>query len=1030
MGTLKIHQPLQKPSCRRSSTHELEDSNSTTSAFLGNRAWKSWMSSNSTNTSLQDPYLRSTEVVDRAIRPPRYPKDDPPNQIIEEAPHRRGADEAGRQASESSTKNSSSSMPSVLQIEPFRFDAFVPPNSTSSTSSVPSPIQHLSPSSIVNALPSPNLSEDGPSHGISHERHIGALPRDIPNANTTPSQAAYVPSRRVNSSEDRPDIASASTPANTLKRTLPPSNEVVKRLQPPLRGSPDPDFWSKLGNAFAQKARGSPAEFEAVMAECRRTLTRRLDIVSGLSQRGRFEKPRLEMLQTACEQGDCSYLLIHQIYCCSSDSTAAYKGGLFSDTDRQKARILRHSLAPNEELPAEALKWFSQFPGIFPVSGSDIIKDHSVNRWYQEALLTIYGMALHWASLSSICRQRRFPPLSSELRKNLLIESLLLQQVVFRAMLRMFLEAHDPRFEQHEIIFVRDQQYHESVRRSNVRSANMYSHDMAVAQQHLMVHAPHGSQLHGPHGPFPLRPCLVDLNQSPRHSLDLTSAESVHPRSYVHEAGAVASAETFNFLKPTTTSTDISPNLDSNTQMIASGPLQNNQQPTTLMMAGPTYQPTMDLFHWPNDQTMVLSHAQHLRQPECSYGFLQSQDQSVLGLQHHPAQTFSRPPFHYAQSVHPQIPGPTQVRRWESGQQPPLLINPNLPRLHQAHHTSPNLLQSTSEKCFVYVNKIRRLSQPLDNKCPFLQCTLFIEQAEASLIAQDIQRPGALKASRVLARGSIMYRIRCVKTRRSAEDISDETFLLSDHAWPPNTTIFLNDQAIEFRRKSIHIKDLPADVTRVVKEGQNTITVAIMTIPASSSNHYHLALESMTMTTYSAVKNSMSELNIHAARQRIMSKLEDNDPDVQALDDKLIVDLTDPFSATLFRVPVRGKGCQHDQCFDLETFLDTREGIGKSKDDPCPPDEFRCPICKGDARPDQLVVDGFFADIRKQLGAMGRLDVKAIQIERDGGWTIKEDEEISGESGDDDGRRDAAKQQASGRRHDRSASCVEVIEID
>ena len=766
------------------------------------------------------------------------------------------------------------------------------------------------------------------------------------------------------------------------------------------------------------------------MAECRRTLTRRLIMVSGLGPRGRFEKPRLEMLQTACEQGDCSYLLIHQIYCCSSESTAAHKGGFLNDTDRQKARILRHSLAPNDEIPAEALKWFSQFPGTFPVSGLNIIQNHAVSRWYEEALLTIYGMALHWASLSRMCRQRRFPPLSSELQKNLHIESSLLQQVVFRAMLRMSLQAHDPRFEQHEIIFVRDQQYHERVRRSNVGSANMYSHDMAVAQEHLMVHAPHGSQLHSPHGPIPLRPCLVDLDQSPRHSLDLNCAESVRPRSYVHESGAAASAETLNFLDPTAIPTGNSPNLDSNRQMIASGSFQNNQQHTTPRMAGSTCQPAMDIFHWPNDQRMVLPNAQHARQPESSHGFLHLPDQSVLGLQHHPAQTFPGPPFHYAQSVHPQMPGNTQVRRWESRQQPPLLFNPNLSRLHQVHLTNPNLLQSTSEKCFMYVSKIRRLSQPLDNKSPFLQCVLFIEQAEASLIARDIQRPGALRASRVLAPDSITYRIRCVKTRAIAGGISDETFLLTDHAWPPNTTIFLNDKAIEFRRKSIQMKDLPADVTRIVKDGQNTISVAIMTLPAGSSHQYHLALESMTTTTYSAVKNSMSELNIHAARQRIMSKLEDNDPDVQALDDKLIIDLTDPFSATLFRVPVRGKNCQHNQCFDLETFLDTREGIGKSKDDPCSPDEFRCPICKGDARPDKLVVDGFFADIRKQLDAMGRLDVKAIQIEKDGSWTIKEDEEISGESGDDDGRRDAVRQQASGRRHDRSASCVEVIEID
>jgi hypothetical protein len=53
------------------------------------------------------------------------------------------------------------------------------------------------------------------------------------------------------------------------------------------------------------------------------------------------------------------------------------------------------------------------------------------------------------------------------------------------------------------------------------------------------------------------------------------------------------------------------------------------------------------------------------------------------------------------------------------------------------------------------------------------------------------------------------------------------------------------------------------------------------------------------------------------------------------------------------------------------------------------PDQWRCPICRADARPQYLVVDGFLEEVKKALDAQGRSNTRAINVHQDGSWKPK-----------------------------------------
>ena len=379
-------------------------------------------------------------------------------------------------------------------------------------------------------------------------------------------------------------------------------------------------------------------------------------------------------------------------------------------------------------------------------------------------------------------------------------------------------------------------------------------------------------------------------------------------------------------------------------------------------------------------------------------------------------------------SQHPSVNGSTQFIRFDPFIQPNL-PNPEISALHQVHVKSPILVPAESRgdprsvtKYFRFIDTVIMPKEAISSRNRHVSWDFTMQREYIENLVKD--RPGSYGAptTRNINSKSLLCRIRCIKLSSSVRLPTHNEWAVSDNVWPGSTAIILNGNALEIRKKSHHGKDLPIDVTTAVKEGNNSLSTAVIGFQKDSNLSFVIGVEIIRFANEEQIRNNVRTLSLHEARQRIIDRSFQVDPDIEVVFSQLTIDLTDPFTANLFAVPARGANCLHNQCFDLEVFLHSRNMEKPSE--PCGPDSFRCPICGADARPQSLVIDGFFVSVREQLDWMGRLDAKAITLHQSGNWEIKEQEEAKGEQGDGTGRR-AMRTSAS-----RQSLPQEIIEID
>jgi hypothetical protein len=243
---------------------------------------------------------------------------------------------------------------------------------------------------------------------------------------------------------------------------------------------------------------------------------------------------------------------------------------------------------------------------------------------------------------------------------------------------------------------------------------------------------------------------------------------------------------------------------------------------------------------------------------------------------------------------------------------------------------------------------------------------------------------------RVVSEKSNILRLRCVKWPSSkVENPNEHTWGIADTSWPPNTYFTFNNTPLHPRKKLHHGKDLPIDISSLIKEGDNMLEIAVLR-QANDERYleYALAIEVVGFETHDAIiRACLTSNHIPASKtlEAIKRKLSgtDDDDDIAIVASNLTIQLFDPFSASrICDIPARAKACLHFDCFDLKTFLRTRPRKGDSS----VVDQWRCPICREDARPQNLVVDGFLEDVRKQLENNGLLETRAIIMDQDGSW--------------------------------------------
>jgi hypothetical protein len=243
--------------------------------------------------------------------------------------------------------------------------------------------------------------------------------------------------------------------------------------------------------------------------------------------------------------------------------------------------------------------------------------------------------------------------------------------------------------------------------------------------------------------------------------------------------------------------------------------------------------------------------------------------------------------------------------------------------------------------------------------------------------------------------GCVQFRLKSIISNNERSTPTLSHFCSRPTKWPTVFSVSINGKfGLGFRRQAVHGADMATDVTDRLQEGRNEMSLCVTHSESPGPKPaYVMAIEIVCVANKARVlslptcidaEESLASITAALKSQAHMSGADDED--LVLSQPVLSIDLVDPFTSTVWSTPVRGQECRHRECFDLEAFLQSRTVRGSGLTSP---DQWACPICKKDARPPVLVVDGFLVQVRKTLEERGQLGAKAILVKDDGTWTPK-----------------------------------------
>ncbi|KIX07663.1 uncharacterized protein Z518_02316 [Rhinocladiella mackenziei CBS 650.93] len=336
--------------------------------------------------------------------------------------------------------------------------------------------------------------------------------------------------------------------------------------------------------------------------------------------------------------------------------------------------------------------------------------------------------------------------------------------------------------------------------------------------------------------------------------------------------------------------------------------------------------------------------------------------------------------------------------------------NPDRIALHQAHLRSPTFQKADNTdndksevRYYQFVEELIELPQFLDANSGLVRWNVHVPHELWVRKANSLDPTGEfLSKSRKVWDGCVQFRLKCIVS--DAVTVSPNAlfsgFPVQSTKWPKCLSVSINgDMGVEFRRKAHHGVDLATDVTDLLKEGDNEVIVCINFTAGESHVAYLFAVEVICVADHKRVLSMPrpigAEEALSAITTALKSKHDGKDDDELIISQPLMsIDIIDPITSLIWVVPVRGKQCRHRECFDLEAFLLSRTSYVK-KSGLTSPDQWKCPICREDARPQMLVIDGFLQTVRKTLEETNKLDTKAILVKEDGSWETKADPLVS-----------------------------------
>lgn len=661
---------------------------------------------------------------------------------------------------------------------------------------------------------------------------------------------------------------------------------------------------------------------------------------------------RIRLLKEAVDSKDFAYLSIHQYFCLATVNYNLLPPNLRALPALPKALdCISQVLDSNSNISPWLVQWFSNFP--MPL-GQIAISWPTKYKQQQEAFARFADRTgMHFFDLKRRCVERRYPPLVRELFEELGIVSAVFQRVVFLATLRSFWAPTGDQMSlpvsQAEDLFHQNQiEYHRRVTQKQTPQILLYSKADISRENESYGH--HYKLLHLQHeNMFPRRGSFLP-NASPQQGQPQQRQQSQRPQQ---------------------------------PQQLQR---RRGRPPSELNFFRRVSNPVVQNLRWGDLRVGVV------RPPDTvvSSGARVISERSSIA---------SAPAVQQHRQVHQQprrgllFPPPGSTRAQPS--QP----NPTQSALHQAHLRSPMLKpeQGTPESgpkvLYQFVKGFAILPTMLAANVSTQLWKFKVSEKDFKTIPKD--QPGQLgePPTRTIGELTQTYRLRSIKwTSPRAPD--ESAWTVADNLWLPYAYFKLNEHILHPRKKLHNGKDLPIDLTPYLKEGENSLQIAVMRqIPDQAPLNCALAIEIVGVKSHEEIKHGCFRMNripteqVKAAIKTSLAGL-DGDDEIAIVSSNISINLFDPFSACrIFDVPVRGRKCLHHDCFDLETFLQTRRR--KQPTWPTAVDGWKCPLCKADVRPQNLMVDGFMEEVRAKLSEQNMLDTRAIVVEQDGSWKPK-----------------------------------------
>lgn len=693
---------------------------------------------------------------------------------------------------------------------------------------------------------------------------------------------------------------------------------------------------------------------------------------------------RRTLVQEAIEKEDFFYLALSQVFClhtCRRDLMP-----------KQLERVhpsswvfLEQLLCSNQALSPLVVQWFAEFP-----APMHIIFASSDSQFFMNQLVIVESflqeLPRRWDHMVNVSKHRLAPPLTQEMVEELYLISPIVQTTAFRALSRSFWGIKDnPGLHFLETLHKTDQHTYtyQQWRRSAAEKKmayGVYARVFNAWKQQCARRGTDTTDFVPPPGCEYFRQPPPSMNQDPNLSINRNNDHDQFSR------GAAQQLQLMEMNHRILAQREAVPGFSTEQQQRL---LQNNNN-HMMAQQGLAPSPLQHLQYHSN---------QHLQsQPNPQYNVMSSNAIAPVNHQNAPQMATYQPLNYAAPHLSRLLPAENALPR-------PLPVQPDTARvsLHQAHLRSPipgnRKPVAGGQLLYRHITGYALAPTPIDSKKCAQSVTLSMSQSDVDGIPNTA--PSMLPGEpgiRTLREGSTLYRLRCSKMPPAKGFDTEASWVTAENVWPDILTFQVNGKYLEARRKLHHLRDLPIDLSSVLQAGINTLNVYTLPKP-QDKNTYVVAIERVTVSSHASLVSGITPISaqdsLAALKHSLASPPEEEDDDIALTSSTLAIPLFDPFRADrICDTPVRGSTCLHRECFDLETFLSQckREQPGY----PCVPDCWRCPICKGDVRPQTLVRDGFLAQVRDELAQKGLLETRAIVVEADGSWKPRVEAKPSG----------------------------------